>query len=87
MRKHTGKILLSLGIVVVVAVVMLFTLNRSVEPPLDPEIIVYITRTGEKYHSESCHHLRQSKIAISLAEAKQKGKSACKVCEPDKDVR
>ena len=40
---------------------------------------VYITSTGTKYHSAGCHYLK-SKIKISLAAAKAKGYTACKVC-------
>ena len=42
---------------------------------------VYVTKTGKKYHSENCSSLRRSKIAISLAEAKQRY-SACSRCNP-----
>lgn len=40
---------------------------------------VYITNTGTKYHKSGCHYLK-SKIKISLAAAKAKGYTACKVC-------
>jgi len=43
---------------------------------------VYITKTGSKYHKETCHHLRKSKIKISKADAKNAGYSACSVCKP-----
>ena len=43
---------------------------------------VYITKTGSKYHKESCHHLRRSKIKIKKAAAKNAGYSACSVCKP-----
>jgi hypothetical protein len=43
---------------------------------------VYITKTGEKYHTESCRHLSKSAYSISLADAKEKGYTACKVCKP-----
>ncbi len=41
---------------------------------------VYITRTGEKYHQGGCRYLSQSKIAISLADARAQGYDACSVC-------
>jgi micrococcal nuclease len=48
----------------------------------DPkEITVYITRTGRKYHRAECHCLAKSKIAISLADAKEKYQP-CKLCTP-----
>ena len=43
---------------------------------------VYVTRTGERYHRGSCHHLRRSKFAVSLSEAKRQGYTPCKVCRP-----
>ncbi len=46
------------------------------------DIIVYITKTGSKYHREGCSSLRSSSIPISLSEAKQKGYEPCKICKP-----
>lgn len=43
---------------------------------------VYITETGEKYHTTSCHYLRYSKIAITLEKAIKNSYRACKVCKP-----
>lgn len=48
----------------------------------DREPIVYITKSGAKYHRESCRYLSKSKIPISLEDAKTRGYSACKVCKP-----
>jgi len=48
----------------------------------DETVIVYITRTGTKYHRAGCHHLRQSSIPITLAEARKRGYSTCSVCKP-----
>ena len=44
------------------------------------EYIVYITRTGEKYHKNGCQYLRQSKIAIEINDAKSRGYTACSRC-------
>lgn len=46
------------------------------------EIIVYVTRTGEKYHRESCSYLRQSKIETTLSEAIEDGYTPCSRCHP-----
>lgn len=43
---------------------------------------VYVTRTGEKYHSNGCQYLRKSKIAISLQDAVNSGYNACSRCDP-----
>lgn len=47
---------------------------------LQPKI-VYVTRTGEKYHLGNCRYLHKSKIPMELEEAKQKYEP-CKVCKP-----
>lgn len=43
---------------------------------------VYITRTGEKYHSYGCQYLRQSCIAIDKDDAIAQGYSPCSKCNP-----
>lgn len=43
-------------------------------------VTVYITRTGEKYHRSGCRYLSNSKIPISLSNAKASGYTACSVC-------
>jgi hypothetical protein len=44
------------------------------------ECIVYVTRTGRKYHMDDCRYLRQSKIATTRTEALQRGLTPCSVC-------
>lgn len=46
------------------------------------ETVVYITKTGEKYHKDGCRYLRQSKIKTTKKEAIKNGYGACKVCKP-----
>jgi len=46
------------------------------------EEIVYITKTGSKYHREDCGYLKSSKIPVSLKKAKADGYEPCKVCKP-----
>ncbi len=48
----------------------------------DAETIVYITKSGSKYHVDGCRHLSKSKIPISLKEAKAQGYEPCSVCNP-----
>jgi len=47
-----------------------------------PEVTVYITETGKKYHRLDCRYLSKSCIPISLTEAKRRGYTPCKVCKP-----
>jgi hypothetical protein len=49
----------------------------------DPKTtVVYITRTGKKYHRDGCRYLAHSRIKTTLAEAKANGYAPCKVCRP-----
>jgi hypothetical protein len=49
---------------------------------LNGDTIVYVTRTGKKYHSENCCYLF-SCIEIELSEA-IKSYSSCSRCDPQK---
>lgn len=42
--------------------------------------IVYITKTGKKYHKDGCSYLKNSKIEISLDKAINDGYTACSKC-------
>ena len=42
---------------------------------------VYVTRSGEKYHTETCHYAENAE-AITLGEAIEKGYEPCSVCNP-----
>ena len=48
---------------------------------------VFITNTGEKYHSSDCRYLSKSKNSISLSDALNQGYEACKVCKPIQTVK
>lgn len=43
---------------------------------------VYVTKTGEKYHTSSCRYLKYSKIPKTLDEVSSLGYVACGVCKP-----
>ncbi|GIV20060.1 MAG: hypothetical protein KatS3mg023_1811 [Armatimonadota bacterium] len=50
---------------------------------IDPlERIVYITRTGERYHVAGCRYLARSMIPIKLKDALALGYTPCKICNP-----
>ncbi|MGE5551536.1 MAG: thermonuclease family protein [Bacteroidota bacterium] len=51
-------------------------------PPSTVNVIVYITKTGAKYHRAGCRYLSKSSIAISLKDAKARGYTPCSVCSP-----
>ena len=44
--------------------------------------VVYITKTGEKYHGSACRYLSHSRIEISRDDAIERGYTACSVCRP-----
>jgi len=44
--------------------------------------IVYITKTGSKYHRQGCRYLRYSAIPVKRSEAIAKGYGPCSVCKP-----
>lgn len=45
-------------------------------------VIVYVTKTGTKYHRDGCRYLAKSQFAITLAEAKEEGYEPCSKCNP-----
>ena len=47
---------------------------------------VYITKTGKKFHIESCRFLSRSSFAIKLSDAIARGYDACSVCSPSSRV-
>lgn len=59
-----------------------------VAPALSPDptepigTVVYVTKTGEKYHKGNCRYLSMSKIEISLEDAVKIGYEPCSVCKP-----
>jgi len=58
------------------------TLPTRVERIQPVTEVVYITKTGKKFHKNSCRYLKSSKIKTTKAEAKEAGYTACKVCKP-----
>lgn len=52
--------------------------DTEAKPDKDEEI-VYITKTGTKYHASGCRHLKKSSIPIELSKAKARY-GACSVC-------
>lgn len=44
---------------------------------------VFVTKTGEKYHKDSCHYLKNSKMEIAYKKAIELRYKACSVCKPN----
>jgi micrococcal nuclease len=53
----------------------------AVPPPQDNSI-VYITKTGKKYHRSGCSFLSKSSTPIKLDDAKARGYTPCGRCNP-----
>jgi hypothetical protein len=47
---------------------------------LAAETTVYVTKTGEKYHSNSCRYLSKSRTPMALEEAVKAGYGPCSRC-------
>ncbi len=55
--------------------------TRTTPTPTKTDI-VYITRTGEKYHRAGCRYLSKSQIPIERSQAISRGYTPCSVCRP-----
>ncbi len=55
--------------------------TSSQRTPTEDDEIVYITKTGKKYHRADCRYLSKSKIPISLKDAVL-SYTPCSVCNP-----
>ena len=56
---------------------------RSAEPPATTDdVIVYVTKSGKKYHRQDCQYVRGGAIRMTLEEAKAKGFTPCSRCKP-----
>lgn len=42
--------------------------------------VVYVTKSGSKYHNQGCQHLRKSSVATTLTKAKNQGYTPCSKC-------
>lgn len=56
-------------------------LAAAAQRPNTQAITVYVTRTGEKYHSAGCRHLARSQIPMALVDAAARY-GPCSVCRP-----
>jgi hypothetical protein len=43
---------------------------------------VYITPSGNKYHTINCRMVKNVSSAVSVEDAQNKGRTACKICAP-----
>ena len=52
-------------------------INKNIE-----DFIVFVTKTGKKYHRPDCSSLNKSKIPLTLTEAIARGYTPCTRCKP-----
>lgn len=64
--------------------------EKSKPPAGDPKpaaaaaaTTVVITENGKRYHRPDCETVKGGGVKVSVAEARQKGKTPCKRCKPD----
>lgn len=53
----------------------------SQESPAQSKL-VYVNSSSGKYHRQNCRYVSTNSLTMSLAEARQKGYTACKICKP-----
>ena len=56
------------------------------EPTEEATEIVYVTRTGNKYHSADCGALWNTKIPLPLDKAIEYGYTPCQRCQKKLDI-
>ena len=73
-------------IILLISILLAFTCGctKSVTANNSYSVTVYITKTGDCYHSKNCSYLRKSKISISLDNAIAQGYDRCSKCNPPK---
>ncbi len=73
-------------VLVMLAMLAFASLGHSAPPrPTTKPVkdIVYITKSGKKYHRTTCRTIKKSKkTEITRQDAVKKGYTACKVCKP-----
>lgn len=69
-----------LCVLIAVCVCIVFATYPHQKVLANAATVVYITDTGEKYHGNNCFYLNNSKKAISLSVALNRGYTACSYC-------
>lgn len=71
------RAVITIALFIAVTIAMTLAINTQLR---HDEPLVYITRTGDKFHSADCGYLRSSAIPIGKIEAINKGYVACSRC-------
>lgn len=83
MNKNIRKIIVLIFSVIFFATTFLNAAEiTATAERIDGETTVYITKTGECYHTGTCGSLKKSKIETTLQTATDAGYRACSKCHP-----
>ena len=80
-RMFEGRLAILAVIVAAFAFARVAQQSAPAAEPVGRETIVYVTKTGSKYHRDGCQYLRQSKIPMPLSQATQMY-DPCSRCRP-----
>jgi len=58
------------------------TVSKQVESSQKIESVVYVTRTGKKYHRSTCRYAAKATRSMPRSEAEALGYGACGICKP-----
>lgn len=58
------------------------TVSSNSNNAASADVVVYKTKTGDKYHFDGCRSLKRSKIEITIEQAVQIGLTPCSICNP-----
>ena len=48
----------------------------------EPKDVVYLSKTGTKYHKKTCRTLEKEPTESTREKAEKMGRQACKLCKP-----
>lgn len=83
LRDARKRLILRCVVICLAAIVyLIITVPHLRTYPPTANDTVYVTKTGEKYHTADCSHLQKSKIPIIMADAVAEGYDDCSHCDP-----
>ena len=63
-------------------VTLLGAVASADQQPVTGQEAVYVTKSGNKYHTATCRFLKSGKTPMKLADAVKAGYTPCGVCKP-----
>jgi methylphosphotriester-DNA--protein-cysteine methyltransferase len=65
-----------------ISIVLVLLVQSCAFSQQEKKEMVCVTKSGKKYHTESCSYLKDSSYRIEIRKAKQQGYTPCSVCKP-----